>query len=472
MDNSVPSESIIEISGDLSAPIPALLALLREQQPDAVDEASLPIDPGSLSGKINLGLVATIALADEASGRPMDIDYVINGTVADFASADAIQDRRIGNGQLAFSVSQDGYQVGGTAEIDGMAADISVEGTPNSDPVFQLGASIEVAEMATLGFDVSQFLSGKVRFVAQPQAGAVLDISVDLANAALNIRDLGITKPIGTPGMLSASIIPQDGELTRLDNVALEFGSVRLAGTIDYHATNGLVAAKFDTFALSEGDSATVALAPIDGGYAVQIRGQQLDLKPMLGRFFSLGEGSGGVQSTQFDQAIALDVQLDRAVGYYATTAFNLDLDMLLRGTNLIRATLSSQFGEGNALSITTNPTPAGRTMTLAFNDAGTILRLLGIYSRLAGGAGSLVLNTDNASGQEAGQLILRNFAIVDEANVTQILGNHSDSRAVISEQNRLDFQAGQVDFIRSSDRVEVTNGNCWKILLMPNSGT
>src|SRR5690606_419318 len=119
------------------------------------------------------------------------------------------------------------------------------------------------------------------------------------------------------------------------------------------------------------------------GGYAVQIRGQQLDLKPMLGRFFSLGEGSGGVQATQIQDAIALDVQLERAVGYYATTAFNVDLDMLLRGTNLSRATMSAQFGEGNALSISTNPTPAGRTMTLAFNDAGTILRLLGVYSQL-----------------------------------------------------------------------------------------
>src|SRR5690606_21727428 len=46
---------------------------------------------------------------------------------------------------------------------------------------------------------------------------------------------------------------------------------------------------------------------------------------------------------------------------------------------------------------------------------------------------------------------------VVDEANVAQILGNHSDSRSMISQQNRLDFSAGQVDFIRSSDRVEVT---------------
>ncbi len=458
MDNSEPTESIIEISGDLSAPIPALLDLLREQQPGAVDESALPIGLDSLSGTVDLGLVATIALPDETTGREMDVDYVVNGRVLNFASSETIQDRKIGNAQLAFSASQDGYQLGGTAEIDGMTADVSVSGTMESEPVFQLGSTIEVSELAEFGFDVSDFLTGKVRFVAQPRAEGVLDMSVDLADAALNIRDLGISKARGTAGTLSASIVPQQGQLTRLDNVALAFGSVKLEGQIDYHATDGLVGGNFDMFALSAGDSASVALAPMDGGgYAVQIRGQQLDLKPMLGRFFSLGEGSGGVQATQFEDAIALDVQLERAVGYYATTAFNLDLDMLLRGTNLSRATMSAQFSEGNALSISTNPTPSGRTMTLAFNDAGTILRLLGVYSQMAGGTGSLVLNTNTASKLEAGQLILRNFSIVDEANVAQILGNHADSRAVIAQQNRLDFSAGQVDFIRSSDRVEVT---------------
>src|SRR5690606_39574076 len=58
MDNSVPSESIVEISGDLSAPIPALLALVEEQQPDALGGVELPVDLESLTGTVDLGLVA------------------------------------------------------------------------------------------------------------------------------------------------------------------------------------------------------------------------------------------------------------------------------------------------------------------------------------------------------------------------------------------------------------------------------
>ncbi|SMQ64013.1 AsmA-like C-terminal region [Devosia lucknowensis] len=457
MDNSAAGESIVEISGDLNAPIPALLALVKQQQPDALASAELPIDLDSLTGTVDLGLVATIALGDEDAGRAMDIDYVVNGTVTDFASADPIEGRIIGNGQLSFSANQDGYQLGGKATIDDMEADISVAGAMGADPVFRLQSTLAVADLAGMGFDASEFLDGQVQFVAQPLADGALQMTVDLEGASLDIRDLGISKRVGTPGQLSAIVRP-DGEVTHLEDIALSFGTVRLNGTLDYHATDGLVSASFTDFALSEGDSATVSLTPTDNGFAVRIRGAQLDLKPVLGRFFSLNQGSGGVQSTQFSQSLVLDVQLDRAIGYYATTAFNIDLDMSLRGVNLSRVNLTAQFDEGNALSITTNPAPNGRTLSMAFNDAGTVLRLLGIYSQLAGGSGSLVMTTDRNVNAEAGQLVMRNFAIVDEDNVVQILGNHSDSRAAIAASNRLDFRAAQVDFIRSSDRVEVTD--------------
>lgn len=457
MDNSDPADRIVEISGDIGGPIPALLALIKEQQPGLLDRAALPIDVEALTGSVNAGLVTTIHLADETSGRPMGFDYVLNGTVSDFASSVPIQDRKIGNGQLAFSASQDGYQLGGSAEIDGMAAEVEIAGTPTTEPTFRLSSTIDVADLAKMGFDASQYLAGKVRFVAQPMADGALQMAVDLKDAALTIKDLGITKAAGTAGTLSATI-RQNGDVTELSAIDLSFGTVRAQGAIKYDRVKGLQAAEFTQFGLSDGDSAQLALSPIDGGYAVQIRGTQLDLKPMLSKFFSLGEGSGGVRSSQFNQTISLDVKLDRALGYYATTAFNVDLSLLLRGSDMRRANLTAQFSDGNGISVTTNPAPKGRTLSVAFNDAGTILRLLGVYSQLAGGSGNLVLTTDRDLDVEAGQLVMRDFAIVDEANVAQVLGNHSDSRAAIAAQNRLDFSNAQVDFQRRSDRVEVTN--------------
>src|SRR5690606_15211 len=91
MDNSVPGESIIETSGKLAAPIRAILALVDEQQPGALAGLDLPIDPHGLTGALDMDLVATIALGDEETGRPLKVDYVVNGNAANFASAEPIQ---------------------------------------------------------------------------------------------------------------------------------------------------------------------------------------------------------------------------------------------------------------------------------------------------------------------------------------------------------------------------------------------
>lgn len=457
MDTSSAAQTVLELSGDVKASIPSILSLAQTQQPDAVANLSLPVDPASLTGDADVSVLATIGLPNEKTDSALSVDYVLNGKLADFASTQPIEGRKIAKGEFAFSASQKSYQFSGTAEIDGMPAALSAEGTPTTDPVVQLGADVPVADLKKFGFDASEYLSGQVRFLAKPLPGGGIQMSVDLEQAGVTLRDVGISKAVGTPGTLS-TIVRFDGDVTHLENIALSFGSVRLNGKLDYNLKKGLVGASFDTFTVSEGDNASVSVTPIESGYAVRIRGKQLDLKPVLGRFFGLNQGSGGVQSTQFDDTIALDVQLDRAIGYYATTAFNLSLNLTLRGSNLSRAQLSAQFSEGNAISITTNPAPKGRTLTVAFNDAGTVLRLLGIYSQLAGGSGSLVMTTDRELGAEAGQLIMHNFAIVDEEKVVEVLGNHKDSRAAISANNRLDFRAGQLEFTRRTDRIEVTD--------------
>jgi len=455
MDNSADGPGIFEVSGDISAGIPALVALIRQQQPEALANAEIPIDLDSITGSVDLGLLATIGLA-ETEGEDVRLDYVLNGTVSDFASTERIADRLISDGQLQFSASQQGFQLGGTASLDGMDAEVEIVGEPEADPIIRLASTIDVADLADMGFDASDFLTGQVRFVAQPLPEERLAISIDLERAGVTIEDLGIAKAVGTAGSLNA-VISQDGEETSLSDIALSFGDVELAGGLVFHATEGLRAAELTQVKLSPGDSAQATIAPISGGYAVNLRGAQLDLKPVLRRYFSLGEGSGGVSTEDLDQTIDLQVNLDRAVGFYGTTAFNVDMDMLLAGSDLRRANLSANFTQGNGISVTTNPTPEGRVMNVAFNDLGTVLRLVGVYSQLAGGSGNLVLNRDTAADIEAGELSLANFAIVDEQNVAQILGNHSDSRTLIAARNRLDFESALVRFNRTTGRIEVT---------------
>jgi hypothetical protein len=462
MTSDTPGENIYELSGDLAGSIPALVTFAKEQAPDLLKSTEMPVDVAALNGNLSLSLVSTTVIgADQELKRQ---DYVVNGVIQDFGSSAPFEGHTIGNGQLSFVASQEGYRVQGQAEIDGLAADVVISGAMAKDappPEMLLSATLDADDLKKMGFDASQFIKGSITFVAKPMPDQSLQMAVDVTDAVVTLDDLGITKARGVKGAMQA-VIRQDGDVTEISGIDIAFGDVKLEGSMGFDAKkNELQRAEFTSFALSPGDVAQLSLTPIRGGYQLRIRGDQLDLKPMLKRFFSLEEGStGGPQSTAFETTtLALDIELKRALGFFKTTAFNLDIDLALRGTDIQKASLSAQFGGNSALSVTSNPTPNGKVLSVVFNDLGAVLRLMGVYPNIEGGSGSLVLNTVTADKADYGTFLLKDFAIVDEANVAQILGNHSESRARISRSNKMEFRSGEVQFVRRKDRIEITDG-------------
>ncbi len=459
MSSENTDERVIEISGDVSGGIPALIGLAKDQQPKALEDSKLPIDVTALGGNLTVSAVATIVLDKE--GKTKRMDYAINGVVQDFGSTKPLDNHTIGNGQLSFVASQEGFRVAGQAEVDGLPANVVIEGEIGENappPIMTLGATLAAADFKKMGFDVSQFIDGEITFAARPMPDGSIQMDVDLKDAAVTIKDLALTKAKGAAGSLRATV-KQTGDLTQLTDVDVAFGSVKLVGSIGFDTKKGLQSAEFSQFALSKGDQAQLKVTPIDSGVSVTLRGDQLDLKPLLSRFFSLsGESTGGPQATQFDYRIVVDAQLKRALGSYQTTAFNVDLDLDLRGSELRNVALAAQFSGDSSIAVTTNPTPEGKTMSIAFNDMGTVLRMMGVYPNIQGGDGTLVLQTVNSEKADYGTFILKNFAIVDEANVAQILNNDQQSRAMISRQNNLAFRSGQIDFIRRKDRIEISD--------------
>lgn len=457
-----PEEAIYEISGDLSGDVPAIIAFAEQQQPEALKSAKLPVDLTALTGNLTLSLVSTI-VTDKKTNQTKSLDYAINGVLQDFGSSAPLQGHAIGNGQLSFVASQAGYKVSGKAQIDGMDADVVVDGKLGAGapppPELLVSATVGADELKKFGVDASEFLSGDVKMVARMMADGSMQVALDLEKAGLSIKDLGINKSPGVAGSAQAAI-RQNGDEIDVSQIDVAFGDVRLAGSVEVDAKKGLKSAQFSDFGLSPGDSAQIALTPVDGGgYRVRLTGEQLDLKPMFKRFFSLtGDSTGGPQATAVNQTIVVDADLKRALGFFKTTALNVNLELALKGADLQNVSLQANLGGNRSVSVTTNPSPNGKTMLVAFNDLGTLLRLLGIYPNVEGGAGTLVVATNTDEKVDVGQFSLKDFAFVNEQNVAQILGNHQESKAMISRSGKLAFKSGEVDFVRRSDRVEITD--------------
>lgn len=450
-------EQLVEISGDLSSKIPALSAIMKQVQPDPLKGQKLPVDINTLDGSLNVRLVSTITLDSQMQTK--NFDYTVNGNVVDFGSSAPLQGHSFSDGQLSFMATPAGFRVGGSAAIDGVTASATIDGDLKDpkNPSTVINATVNLGDLGKLGYDVSQFATGKVALMAKPLNDGSIDIKVDLKNASLNVKDLGISKEAGTAGMLSANI-KQAANITDVSNLDLGFGDVKLQGGMEIDAKKGLQSAEFTNFALSPGDAAQISLTPINGGYQVRIRGDQLDLKPLLKRSFSLDQGAGGPQATTFTQTIAIDAELKRALGFYKTTAYNVALDLALKGSDLKRVSLQAQLNGNSSVSVATNPTPEGRSMSVVFNDLGTLLRLVGVYAQVQGGEGSLVLSTNTSTKVDQGTVVIKNFAIVDEKNVANILGGHPEGVQLMSRGNNVAFRSAQVDFTHRSDRVQINN--------------
>jgi hypothetical protein len=454
-------EQVFEISGDVSGSVPALVKVANREPLDLLKDFQLGYDLDALAndvaGETAATVIATIAM--DESGQMVGTDYALNGTVSDLRTIRDIEGFSVGDTQLSYTASQEGFLVVGSGSLQGVPVDVQATKNNGSEPEILLATTVSAADARSFGLDVSEYMGGQVRVVAKPIEDGSFQLVADLADASLTLSDIGVSKARGTPGEARATIRVGDDEIS-VSEVGLEFGEVRLAGDISLGSDGTFRTAEFSTFRISQGDNAQVALAPINGGYAIDVRGSQLDIKPVLKRFFDLEGGANGSDDAADDQTFNVRVNLDRALGFYGTAAFDVDLDLSIRGSEIRRVNLNAGMGGSRRVSATTNPDPTGRVMTYASNDIGTLLRFVGVYPRLVGGDGSLVMRYDQPSRTDSGAFQMRNFAIVDEENVAEVIGTHSDSQRLIARGNRLDFTNGQATFYRRADRIEVLDAS------------
>lgn len=449
---------VFEISGDISGTVPTLVRIANREPLNLLKDFQFGFDldtlAGDVGGDVETTVIATIAVDD--TGRMVGTDYALNGVVSGLHSRNPIEGLNVADANLSFTASQEGFRVVGAGKVQDVALDLQATKGRETDPEILVATTVSVADAQRFGVDLSEFMSGQVRLVAKPMQDGSFQIAADLAEAALTLRDIGVSKARGVAGTLNA-VIRAEGDHVHVPEVDLAFGDVRLRGGLSVTTAGALESASFSTFQISPGDNTRVSMAPIEGGFSLSVEGEQLDIKPVLKRFFNLeGDSSAGASNDLQNQTFNVRVKLDRALGYFGTAAYNLVLDLSVRGDELRRVNMTAQLGGDRTVSATTNPLATGRVISYASNDVGAILRFVGVYPRLVGGEGSLVMRYDVPSRTDHGELLLRNFAIVDEGNVAQIVGGHSDSRQMISRSNALSFEFGRAQFTRTAERIEV----------------
>ncbi|MBN9344680.1 MAG: hypothetical protein J0I48_00575, partial [Devosia sp.] len=90
--------------------------------------------------------------------------------------------------------------------------------------------------------------------------------------------------------------------------------------------------------------------------------------------------------------------------------------------------------------------------------DLGSVLRFVGVYPQLQGGAGSFVFNQNTETKVDTGVVSIKSFAIVDEKNLEALVEGHPDSRRMMRGGNTMVFDSATTQFIRRKDRIQIVD--------------
>ena len=122
--------------------------------------------------------------------------------------------------------------------------------------------------------------------------------------------------------------------------------------------------------------------------------------------------------------------------------------------------------GNGQAVVAQTTNKGASGTITLTSSDAGSLARFADIYTRIRGGLVNLSLTTNNGSAW-SGSLDMRNFSVVNEAKLQDIVATPTgeDGRSLNTAVRRnIDvssekFQRGFARIVSRGGAVSIENG-------------
>ena len=341
-----------------------------------------------------------------------------------------------------------------TAKLNDVPAEISL-----SEPL-QGGAKRSLT--ARLHFDnaarerllpgLSSVVSGPFVVELEALGEGRQKVEVDLADTTLALPWLGWSKGAGVAARASFVLSSKDA-VTRLADFRLDGSGFGAAGdlTVD---DDGLAGAQFSRFALNRGDDARASIERRRGGYMISVSGKSLDARPFIRRFGDL-TGAKPAKSSDPDVDISLDARITEMGGFHDEVLKDVKLAYSAAGTTVGGIRASATTRTGARVTVVDATAGSGRKVEAQAGDIGAVLRFLDVYENLHGGTATLSLS-GAADGPLAGQIDVRNFAIVNEARLQSIVSKPPPGAdRSLNQAVRRDLDVSQAKFERGFARVE-----------------
>ncbi|GAK70734.1 hypothetical protein RRU01S_13_00720 [Agrobacterium rubi TR3 = NBRC 13261] len=420
--------------------------------------------PGDFAGQVKANAKLTIGLLNSQNPPPpvwsaqLDLDNV--ALTRPFAG------RAVTGVTGPLTIDQQALRLKGKGRIDDVAMDIDlVQPVGKASTVARqltLKSTLESTQIAKLAPELSKVITGTTLLEINGSDPKHQSVKLDLSNASLVLPGIGWTKGQGIAAAASFTVEAVDGR-TNVSNFSFKGDGFGANGDMSFDK-NGLISANFSRLQLSPQDSVAVTVSSSRKNYTVNASGSSIDLRPLIARLRNpapngSGGGSGAGSGDGDFGSFSIKAQIDKVYGFNNEVMSNVNADINLRNGKLRTVDLKSVTSRGQALVAQTINRGDGGTINLTTSDAGSFVRFANLYSRLRGGLLNLALTTANGN-DWSGSLDMRNFAVVNEAKLQDIVATPTgqDGRSLNTAVRR-NIDVSSEKFQRGFARLVYVNG-------------
>ena len=474
------SNGVFEVPDTHPKPSPARTRFRAEGTADAAaellalerlrDSANIALDPATTKGNF----VAQIALDYALIGvlTKDNLNYAVDADITNFAAEKWVRGQKVEAAALKLTANTQGFFTRGDVKIGGLPATVDYrKPAGDTDAEVRIQATLDDAGRARLGLGMADTLSGPVPFKLQGRVASMSDkesryqVEADLKDSKITELLPGWWKAAGRATRVTFTVVDKP-QVMRFDDIVIDGPGTLVKGMIELDANGEIALASFPSFALSDGDKATLRAdrAP-DGTLKVTMRGELFDGRGFIKSTTSPSATSGD-KSKQSARDFDLDVKLATVTGYNVEALRGVELRLSRRNGHVRNFGMIAKLGANSSLSGDLRAYPGGRQVIyFESNDAGALLRFTDTYARVNGGQMWLAMDppTTDQLPQE-GVVNVRDFSIRGEATLEKVAAGGGDlnDRNPQAIGSGVSFARMRAEFTRAPGKLTVRDGVVW----------
>ena len=452
------------------------VAELLDAAPLRGASTTVPADFSSARGNVSARIAVALPLIKDI--QQSDVSYAVEGEIANFSADKVLAGQKAEAASLRVNATQNAVHIRGDIRIAGAPANLDYRIPAGaSEGEIRLQATLDEAARNRLGLDFGGALSGPVAVKLSGRksvkaGGAVglegrFQVEADLTQARLDELMPGWIKAAGRPARLSFTLI-EHGGTKRLEDFVLEGSGATARGTIELDAKGELVSAHLPTFAISDGDKASLrAERGNDGVMRITLRGDVYDGRGLIKGTVA---GQRGDQRGHRAPDLDIEIKLGAMTGFHGEALRSVDLRLTRRAGQIRVFSMNGRLGRDARIKGDLRTRGAGRqVLYLESNDAGALFRFMDIYPRIIGGTVSVAMDPPvlNEAPRE-GLLNIRDFEVRGEPALDRVAssggqpGDPSSGRGAAVGRSGVAFSRLRAEFTRSPGRFSIREGVVW----------